>query len=124
MAGPWRVRFVEQDRSPLDYSLLVVPLQTIERIGFVPWSFWRIHDRKDGPHGVFTICPWCGRLGSIAFQGADLDRPRWTWNGNADLPTLTPSVHSVPAKGGCGMHVWVRDGHILDAGTPPHRPEH
>ena len=126
MAGPWRVRFIEQDRSQLDYSLLSIPLKTIERIGFVPWSFWRTHRHQDGgPQGLFTLCPCCGRLGSIAFQGAGLpDRAEWTWNGDADLPTLSPSVYSTTAQGGCGMHVWVRDGQIMDAGTPPHGPDH
>lgn len=122
MAGPWPIRFIEQDKSALDYSLLVIPLKTIERIGFVPWSFWRTGRNRQGPpQGVFTLCPWCGCIGTLAFQGAGIPgRKEWQWNRNANSPTLSPSVHSDPKEGGCGMHVFIRGGQIIDAGTPAH----
>lgn len=123
MAGPWRVRFIEQDKSQFDYSLLSTPLKTIEQIGFVPWSFWRTQEGREGPpQGLFTICPFCGKLGTIAFRdcGVSTAMKEWQWNGDADNPTLSPSVHSDRKLGGCGMHVWVRDGQILDAGSPAH----
>ena len=125
MAEPWPIRFIEQDKSQFDYSLLAIPLQTIERVGFVPWSFWRTQGGHDGPpQGLFTLCPFCGKLGTIAFQGSGIpDRKEWHWNGDADRPTLSPSVHSMIAEGGCGMHVWVTNGQIIDAGTPPHGPK-
>lgn len=34
----------------------------------------------------------------------------WSWNGNEDKPTLTPSLHAVGV-----WHGWVRDGQLLGA---------
>lgn len=36
----------------------------------------------------------------------------WSWDGNEERPTLSPSVNCV---GGCGWHGWVRDGHLVGA---------
>lgn len=34
-------------------------------------------------------------------------RPSWTWDGNADAPTLTPSID---CQGGCGWHGYLTAG--------------
>lgn len=34
----------------------------------------------------------------------------WTWNGDIDKPTLSPSVHTVGV-----WHGWVRDGQLVEA---------
>lgn len=36
----------------------------------------------------------------------------WTWDGNEEAPTLSPSIHCDPTKGGCGYHGYIRAGKI------------
>jgi hypothetical protein len=95
--------------------------QAATALGYVPWPFWQQPDCA-GPCGILAVCPWCWHLGLIQFAGhAHADSAAWTYNGNPERPTLAPSVQRIPARSdGCTMHVWVRDGQIMDAGTPPH----
>jgi len=105
-AGPWRVRFLEKGDEAPD--------------GIV----WRLLKGPDGQSaGVQFICPWCGERGIIPFRGrgaafSPFPVLEWDWNGSLDTPTLSQSI--LVAGDGCNMHVWVRDGWIVDAGTPPH----
>lgn len=39
---------------------------------------------------VAFMCPGCERMHMVRVDGAG--RPRWTWNGDADAPTFSPSV--------------------------------
>jgi hypothetical protein len=117
----WQVRFVEWDAlkgfgNP-HYSATRLKAQTA--LGYVPWPFISIHGAP-GNAGVLAHCPYCGSIGSARWAGGG---PLWTWNGNADSPTLSPSLHMPVGSGGCGFHCWVRDGQIIDAGTPPHGEE-
>lgn len=41
---------------------------------------------------------------------ANGDGCQWSWNGDNDIPTLTPSLHAVGI-----WHGWVRDGHLVEA---------
>lgn|GEM_PF-2136167 len=34
----------------------------------------------------------------------------WHWDGNRELPTLTPSIYCQPEKGGCGFHGFLSRG--------------
>lgn len=52
--------------------------------------------------GLFYICPCgCGKEGYLAFRGKQdvkglkrpYDGPTWTWDGNKESPTLSPSIH-------------------------------
>lgn len=114
MAGPWRVRFEKtnlgQGRAERE--------QRQQDLGYVVWPLLYAHG-EDEPEGAYAICPLCGGAGTIWFSNKHLSsRPVWQWNGDADKPTLSPSVLSFNRD--CGMHVWVRDGQIIDAGTPAH----
>lgn len=63
--------------------------------------------------GLFYWCPCgCCRMGVICFRrpGIALEGPSWEWDGNRDQPTLSPSLLSDPAKGGCGWHGWLKAG--------------
>jgi hypothetical protein len=110
-AGPWRIRFREKgDKAPdgIVWRLVRGPLLQLP---------------DDQPAGVQFVCPWCGERGIIPFRGrgsafSPLPVLEWDWNGSLDAPTLSPSI--LVAGDGCNMHVWVRDGWIVDAGTPPH----
>lgn len=42
------------------------------------------HSAEDGLH---FVCPGCGQLGGVRFG-----RDGWTWDGNRDAPTCTPSI--------------------------------
>lgn len=55
-------------------------------------------------------CPRTGRpCGSIVIGKKEKPdgSPSWLWDGNALLPTLSPSVNCV---GGCGWHGFLRSG--------------
>lgn len=71
-----------------------------------------------------------GMCGGLLIAGADLGGGRvaidgkepacWTWNGDRERPTFSPSIHclesnlKVPAEkyGGCGWHGHIKDGVI------------
>lgn len=36
----------------------------------------------------------------------------WQWDGNADAPTITPSIHRLPSWNCTGWHGWMRDGKL------------
>ncbi len=60
--------------------------------------------------GLLFRCPCgCGSKGSLQLdtEFADRSEPTWTWNGNRERPTLTPSIHRVR---GCGWHGYLTDG--------------
>lgn len=45
--------------------------------------------------------------------GPTSDNPvAWGWDGNADAPTLTPSIHRLPAWKVMGWHGWMREGKL------------
>jgi hypothetical protein len=56
-------------------------------------------------------CPACGRPHGLRVEGPKA----WTWNGNAERPTLQPSIDWRRPKGdqpGDHCHSYVRDGFI------------
>jgi len=109
MAGPWRVRFAVA--PPDSTPPLWEPDAYVSENGDRVW--W-----MDGNGIVAVCCPWCGEIGQITTRGPNA----WTWNGDMERPTVSPSILVTGGPGGCGMHVWVRDGQIIDAGTPSHAP--
>lgn len=46
----------------------------------------------------------------------DTDTRHWSWNGNKEAPTLSPSIfiHPYPDWND-GWHGWLRDGKLVDA---------
>ena len=64
---------------------------------------------------VAFMCPGCGRMHGVRVEGTR--RPLWSYNGNPDAPTFSPSifvnrpgeyhVENVPS-----CHSFVRDGRI------------
>jgi len=65
-------------------------------------------ERMDGTMGgIAFICPCgCGREGYLPMKGNGHPQ-EWSWDGNRDSPTVTPSVQFV---GGCRWHGWLRAG--------------
>lgn len=104
--GPWRVKFVNPAMESRN------PLEVLSTEGWIPW---RLYDDDQASLRIQVFCPVCGR-------GMGYILPRspagHTWNGDRDRPTIRPSVGSGHKL--CAGHYWVRDGQIIDAGTPAH----
>lgn len=55
--------------------------------------------RRVGPEEGHTTgsiahwCPGCGHSHSIAIEGPNYSGAKWTWDGNVDSPTFSPSVN-------------------------------
>lgn len=107
-----------------------IPWGTLGTISFVPLmdrpfpykrnAYWQT-DHWVGyvyQQDMVMTCPWCGALSRITFQPPN----GWTWNGDYQRPTVSPSVLVLGGHKGCRMHIFIRDGRIVDAGTPWHEP--
>ncbi len=75
----------------------------------VPGAFWWL---GDPPRRLHFVCPCgCGDIGGIAVAKDLADRdgnhPIWTWNGDEDKPTTTPSILFTA---GCKWHGYLTDG--------------
>lgn len=65
----------------------------------------------DAETGILFCCPCgCGTPGSVQFANTpwcDPTKPKWTFNGNREKPTLTPSIQR---NIGCRWHGYLTDG--------------
>lgn len=74
--------------------------------------------REDGGRVLLYLCPGCE-----CTHGADIDQPnpltgaKWTWNGDVDKPTVSPSVN-YPNRPRCHFHI--REGRIEYCGDCDH----
>lgn len=73
--------------------------------------------------GMMFDCPCrqCGVRGFVSFSnpfdgGAayiDPGEPTWSRTGDTfEALTLSPSIHRVKEKGGCGWHGWIKNGEV------------
>lgn len=46
----------------------------------------------DGGKSLWFSCPGCGENHGITVAGEGVAHPCWTWNGDFENPTLSPSV--------------------------------
>jgi len=62
----------------------------------------------DGEISVLVfVCPCgCGEIGHVPVRAGYVGKP-WTWDGNKELPTLSPSILRIKPPG-CGWH-----GHLI-----------
>lgn len=85
-------------------------------------------------------CPGCDEAHGIRYASGGGDAPVWEWNGNLDLPTISPSIlvrgnqwpkskfpeyyknnhSSVPTGGMTVCHSFVTDGRIQFLGDCTH----
>jgi len=77
--------------------------------------------RSVDDHGIkynhlMFVCPGCVAGGPDGYAGVhalpvntteDIGKPAWTWDGNLEAPTLSPSILS---KGYCLCHSFLRNG--------------
>lgn len=126
MLGPWRVKFVHKrvitqllPKGERWMKPEVLRGITAE-LGYIPWPAWSYYGDPDGEIGGFhAVCPICFDFGSVSVRPHKASPSAvWDWNGDMDRPTLYPSVLcKMDEHNPCGMHVWVRDGQIVDAGS-------
>jgi hypothetical protein len=43
--------------------------------------------------GLAHWCPACGEMHAFALDGKNASGAQWTWDGNVEHPTFTPSMH-------------------------------
>ena len=72
------------------------------------YKFYR-HQGSDESAGLHFVCPCgCGVVAGIAFLNPPGQAgPKWTWNGNREKPTCTPSILKLS---GCRWHGYLTDG--------------
>jgi hypothetical protein len=58
--------------------------------------------RREGYECHVLLTPW------------PINAPTWTWDGNRDSPTLSPSINC-NGEGGCGWHGFIRNGQTVNA---------
>lgn len=66
---------------------------------------------SDGVAGIAFRCPCgCGQEGYLPIRVPDMARtgPEWDWDGNAEAPTVSPSVFNTGFP--CKWHGWLRAG--------------
>ena len=56
-----------------------------------------VDDHGDRYDALMFVCPGCAEIGGSGFHmlpvsGDASKRPVWTWDGNLDAPTLSPSI--------------------------------
>jgi len=78
---------------------------TVAACGRTLWVMIPCPGLQGGTPGALRpiICPWS--IGYRNDSGA-----QWSWDGNEDKPTLTPSLHAVGL-----WHGWVRNGELVEA---------
>lgn len=71
---------------------------------------------------ILFVCP-NGKRCSVLLGPRFVDRPTpdsccvWGWDGNVEVPTITPSINCISMKdgkptGGCGWHGFITNGEI------------
>lgn len=78
-------------------------------LGDFAWS------TKAGKRSLWIVIPCPGRDGKGVWSEWTIGFPndcgaQWSWDGNEDKPTLSPSLHAVGI-----WHGWVRDGMLVEA---------
>lgn len=70
----------------------------------------RLTDAAETEVNLCFQCPGCGSLHCFRVEGEG--RPKWSWDGNVDQPTFSPSLlvnqHHAPTR----CHLFLRDGKI------------
>lgn len=77
-----------------------------------PGDFLWSRSSSDDPARILFICPCgCGDHTGVPVRPESTPGPVWTWDGNRDAPTLTPSLQRV---GGCNWHGFLTAGEFRE----------
>lgn len=91
-------------------AIRVLNHEEAETRGLQPGLFWWTSD-QEGNRYLAYVCPCgCGQPRAIPTAmnpGATAGRGPWTWDGNEDVPTLTPSIQHRDA---CQWHGFLTVG--------------
>lgn len=79
-------------------------------VGDRSWEF--VSERGIARAGIRYRCPCCGGEGILPFRGISQLTPSWIWDGNAEAPTLSPSILRSRT---CGWHGFLTAGHLVNA---------
>lgn len=90
-----------------------------------------INDHGVHYHSLMFVCPGCKAGGRKGYEGlhmlpvnsGHIDKPSWDWDGNLELPTLSPSILTRGGAGGAGAvcHSFLKAG-IFDFLTDSTHP--
>jgi hypothetical protein len=67
--------------------------------------------------GLAHWCPACEEMHAFALDGKNASGAQWSWDGNVEAPTFTPSMH---IKTGPVCHYFLRAGTIQYLGDCTH----
>ena len=73
----------------------------------------------DGRTLYCFYCPGCRREHPYTVR-QDGGHPGWTFDGNLESPTFTPSLRCLDGKGGTECHLFLTAGKIIYCGDSPH----
>lgn len=79
-------------------------------------KFARIEPEHDGEESYLFHCPGCECAHWVRVRG---EKPCWQWNGNAEKPTVSPSIRVRTGETIC--HSFVTDGKIQFLGDCTHK---
>lgn len=81
----------------------------------------RITDEKGELVGIILFCPGCDCGHYVTVNGhKNAANATWTYNGNDEAPTLTPSILSSPNDKTNRCHCFVEEGNIRFLGDSYH----
>lgn len=67
----------------------------------------------DGGKGLLFYCPGCRYDHFVTIEpGTENNRPIWTWNGDMEKPTFSPSLGVNMQMSEMRCHSFIRDGKI------------
>lgn len=69
-------------------------------------SVWLRDAVREQPAVLVFVCP-CGCGATVRIPVKPFDPMGWTWDGNLERPTLSPSIQRTT---GCRWHGWLRNG--------------
>lgn len=69
-------------------------VQDMDFDGPVPAGVFEFYSDSQGSDaGILFGCPCgCGDMRSVGFDTRETKRPKWSWDGNHEAPTLKPSI--------------------------------
>lgn len=89
--------------------------RSIGRLKSGEWQIRMVRDYRSAlpavPH-LFYGCPRGKGLCGVPISPSPANKLGyvWTWNGNKEQPTLSPSIHCTTERGGCGFHGFLSAG--------------
>ena len=65
----------------------------------------------------FFDCPGCGSMHYFNFRGDPKEKPIWSWNGDLEKPTVSPSIR---VQSDIICHFFIKNGTIQFCGDSQH----